>query len=86
MAETKETCGSCKYWLPFPSKPEGQGECRRYAPRPPGMEATKWPKTMTADWCGEYKSGGARRLTQQSVDEPLTPQKGDTDLDSPNTP
>jgi hypothetical protein len=56
MAEAGESCGNCKYWLPFPSKPEGVGECRRHAPQPPGSESTKWPKTATADWCGEHES------------------------------
>ena len=31
MPEAGESCGACKYWVPFPSKPEGVGECRRLA-------------------------------------------------------
>ena len=54
--ESDAACCNCKYWMPFPGKPEGQGECRRYAPHPPAvLDSTKWPKTMGADWCGEHE-------------------------------
>jgi hypothetical protein len=55
MPEPGETCSKCEFWLPHPS-PEGDGECRRHAPHPQEREApAKWPRTLSADWCGEYK-------------------------------
>jgi hypothetical protein len=53
MPKAGESCSKCNYWIKNADKPEGQGDCRRYAPRPGAVAA--WPKTPGDAWCGEYK-------------------------------
>lgn len=67
--ETKQTCGTCRFWSSqvfsgdltgeFPTLAwglsEGSGVCRR---NPPAVEAKpefRWPVTTKFDWCGEWR-------------------------------
>ena len=53
-------CSECRYWMATPAT--DYGECRRYAPRPPGPTVhggepdpvVWWPRTYPFDLCGEY--------------------------------
>ncbi len=51
------TCGECKSWYEYPTKP-GVGECRIRAPvvvaGEHGYESSDWPCSKKEDWCGEF--------------------------------
>jgi hypothetical protein len=56
-------CRNCAYWAP---RGTDAGECRRHAPLPvlalhapfatlEAFEGVGWPRTHSADWCGEFR-------------------------------
>lgn len=59
MPDAKRECATCLWWKPADppdGQPAGEGECRRYAPRPSGLlEEAIWPTTSYGDWCGEWQ-------------------------------
>ncbi len=55
--DERPTCGNCRYW---DERKDGDGFCRRYAPRPVVLdgEQSTWryaafPIVDAGDWCGE---------------------------------
>lgn len=48
-------CRSCATFFPYE---DGQGECRRYAPRPDQRQTMlwHWPQLSAGDFCGEYRA------------------------------
>jgi hypothetical protein len=50
MAEQKECCGNCRFWLEkIPNSTDNwPGTCRRF---PPDM----WCSSASNEWCGEYE-------------------------------
>lgn len=66
-----EKCYTCRFWKNRDTA-YGEGECRRYAPRPTTKPRTTgdgetlpvltyWPETSQDDWCGEYAAGVVER-------------------------
>lgn len=57
MAEKKQSCENCVYWLPVTSD---SGACRRYPPAVSGSNKGAerpwggWPETTRDAWCGEH--------------------------------
>lgn len=55
-AKGKIWCGDCRHY--FEGRHEGDGTCRRYAPRPMAQgDEWEWPAVMDFQWCGEFVSG-----------------------------
>jgi hypothetical protein len=53
MSENTEQCSNCRFWF---NHEIGEGECRRYAPRPTkAVEDFVWQLTYPDDWCGEHE-------------------------------
>lgn len=52
----RDTCASCKYFLPDTSSNPSAGNCHRYAPRPNETRLTLWPLVGPDEWCGEHVS------------------------------
>jgi len=52
MAEQKECCGTCRFWIDFESNAEPgylhRGSCRRHTP-------DRWCGCASNVWCGEYE-------------------------------
>lgn len=48
-------CRSCAAFFPYEN---GQGECRRYAPRPDQRQTMlwHWPQLSAGEFCGEYRA------------------------------
>lgn len=56
----RPTCDTCRFFDYFD---EGEGTCRRYAPRPRSITSEKievdpvgyWPSVALLSWCGEHQ-------------------------------
>lgn len=60
-----ESCRICKFFKEDQEVVNGDGICRRYAPRAVVMadsfvngDETVWPPVLKEDWCGDWKSNG----------------------------
>lgn len=68
-----DSCETCKFWRLSVSSPletdSNVKECRCKAPMP---AYPQYPRTVAADWCGEYK-GGFHALDELPAPRPQSP-------------
>lgn len=70
MPAPDEMCGACRFFLPHADPGEGDGLCRRHAPRPGCGDVDDWnfPVTDQEDWCGEFQERKPHRVTGRAGD------------------
>jgi len=84
-----ESCLTCKYFRPnFSYLPEewqaATGICRRHSPTLDQHDSSKYPPTLSNEWCGDYERGDPYGLDRPEYRDscPDNPDKASTTEDS----